>query len=158
MLKLSVFFMPFSILLIFFFMGTVLVSVILYVYRSRMWIVPFQLHFFNQISLCGLVALGETTAHHYLCAAVANVLTLVAISPRQTILGMFCYTDSLTGRHIQLQSYIFEWCSVLLQCLSGLVCSQTEGCVCTLPSEPALLINCSAKTNNAFFFLAIFIP
>lgn len=51
---------------------------------------------------------GETTAHYHFCAAVANVLTLAAFSPRQTILGMCCYTDSLTSRHFQLQSYISE--------------------------------------------------
>lgn len=76
-----------------------------------MWVVPIStVHFFDQIVLCGLVALGETTAHTTtpVLLTVANVLTLAAISPRQTILGMCCYTDSLTSRHFQLQSYISE--------------------------------------------------
>lgn len=65
-------------------------------------------HFFDQtvfvVWLCW-VKLQHTATF---CTAVANMLTLAAISPRQTILGMCCYTDSLTSRHFQLQSYISE--------------------------------------------------
>lgn len=63
---------------------------------------------FDQVDFVVWLHWVKLTAHHHFCAAVANVLTLAAISPRQTILGMRCYTDSLTSRHFQLQSYISE--------------------------------------------------
>lgn len=87
----------------------VLVSVI---YRPYIYLggsVSTVHHYLWSDSFCGVLVLGETIAHCHFCVAAANMLTLAAISPRQTILGMCCYTDSLTSRHFQLQSYISEW-------------------------------------------------
>lgn len=84
-------------------------------------------------TFCGLVVLGETTAHYHFCAAVANVLTLADINPRQPILGMCCYTDSLTSRHFQLQSYISEWWRCC--CNASLAWSVVKQGLCMYPFE-----------------------
>lgn len=120
-------------------------------------------HLFDQIVFfCGLVVLGETTAHYHFCAAVANVLTLAAISPRQTILGLCCYTDSLTSRHFQLQSYISEWwrcyynASLAWFLFRQGLCMYPVSNVGSFSSEHAQLIKKIANKQNVLF-LAIFI-